>query len=170
MNNSLKNMEKRWRQEAKEGKEYLEAELENSNYTDVDIHDVDYKFSAFEFFEVKDAYTRAEDEDDFNEILGRTTGGFELNLASFKFEGKIGDYYGEMEAYLNIQGEDSENAETYWTINTDVASLDREKHPNTVKAVNAIEDTLESRNVGSKRVTQHDTEYDWGPAKRALNP
>jgi hypothetical protein len=48
MNRSLKNMEKKWRQEAEEGKEYLEAQIEQSDcIQEVNVGDLDYNFSAF---------------------------------------------------------------------------------------------------------------------------
>jgi hypothetical protein len=170
MNRSLKNMEKKWRQEAEEGKEYLEAQIEQSDcIQEVNVGDLDYNFSAFKDLFLEDAYRKAETEGKFYYRLGSVMENFDLSIAQVKFDGWIGDYFGEMEAQLSIRGSGQEDTEIYWHLDRGVADLTELEDENlTAEAVGEIEDTLEALQTEIDRNTESRTDYGWDVVNQAV--
>jgi len=184
----LEKTEKRWKQGLYDAANYLEAELQNSNYTeDVKVEDTQYTFSIEENKLKEDidvstlSRTEAEqlmtldaetDQEIYDNWTNYASNGSELQIGCLEFNGWIGNYFGDMEAQLNAK-KNGGRVEVYWEVNTGAASLDQENNPETVKAVSNIEDTLESTLKGKRsklqRNTQRDqTEQNLDPVYRAL--
>ena len=162
-------VEKRWKNEAEEGKEYLEAGIESSEYLDqVRVGEVEYKFNPSESLLFKHALDKASSEEEIYDEICELKDDYDEKIASVTFDGWIGDYFGEMEAQLGIQINSEEGSNLYWEIDEGAADLDKDR---TEKAVAQVEDALESTKYPVDRIAEIEESeegHDWEPVNRAL--
>ncbi len=162
-------LENGWKNEIEQAQMYIAAEAKQSEeFEDVRVQDAEYNFESTEqHVMIRDAYEHSEDVDEFYERLDDNFDtAYEIEIGSVEFDGWIGDYFGDMEAKLKL-GNKNGSSETYWEVDTGHASIDSEKHQETVRAVEKLETTLEE--TSPETINRNTQAIDQYPVQTALS-